>query len=139
MVEKMNFPETFDEFIKQYSFIDDEKIYTNGSELIQVFRIKQWEEHQKEENEILKKQLENCYCNRTDCSGRIKDSKQYDSLVQKIENQQKEFVKYLEEEINKIEKVQVSSLEEITGKDYIIKLKREILAKYKEIIGENND
>lgn len=40
-----------------------------------------------EENQELKKQLENCYCNRTDCSGRIKDSKVYDSLVQKVETQ----------------------------------------------------
>ena len=29
------------------------------------------------ENEGLKKQLEYCYCNRTDCSSRIKDSKVY--------------------------------------------------------------
>ena len=28
-------------------------------------------------------QLEECYCNRTDCIGRIKDSKKYDSLLQK--------------------------------------------------------
>ena len=41
------------------------------------------------ENQELKKQLENCYCNRTDCSSRIKDSKQYDSLVQTVESQQK--------------------------------------------------
>ena len=40
-----------------------------------------------DENKELKKQLENCYCNRTDCSGRIKDSKVYDSLVQKVETQ----------------------------------------------------
>ena len=44
------------------------------------------------ENKKLKKQLENCFCNRTDCAGRIKDSKKYDSLVQKIENQQKEVI-----------------------------------------------
>ena len=30
-------------------------------------------------------QLEQCYCNRTDCSSRIKDSKKYDSLLQKYE------------------------------------------------------
>ena len=47
-----------------------------------------------QENQELNKQLENCYCNRTDCSARIKDSKQYDSLVQKIENQQKEVMEY---------------------------------------------
>ena len=29
--------------------------------------------------------LQECYCNRTDCSGRIKDSKKYDSLQQRID------------------------------------------------------
>lgn len=52
-----------------------------------------------EENQELKKQLENCYCNRTDCAGRIKDSKKYDSLVQAQEAQQKEFIKFLEDEL----------------------------------------
>lgn len=51
------------------------------------------------ENQKLKKQLENCYCNRTDCSGRIKDSKKYDSLIQAQEVQQKEFIKFLENEL----------------------------------------
>lgn len=46
-----------------------------------------------DENQELKKQLENCYCNRTDCSSRIKNSKKYDSLVQKVESQQNEFRK----------------------------------------------
>lgn len=55
-----------------------------------------------EENQELKKQLENCYCNRTDCSGRIKDSKQYDSLVQRVENQQKDFISYLENEKDRL-------------------------------------
>ena len=49
----------------------------------------------------LRKQLKECYCNRTDCSSRIKDSKKYDSLVQTQETQQKEFIKYLEDEIAK--------------------------------------
>ena len=29
--------------------------------------------------------LQKCYCNRTDCSGRIKDNKKYDSLQQRID------------------------------------------------------
>lgn len=33
-------------------------------------------------------QIEKCYCNRTDCIGRIKDSKKYDSLLQKYEQLQ---------------------------------------------------
>ena len=64
---------------------------------------------QLEEKDILIKQCElsvsnvmDCYCERTDCSERIKDSKQYDSLVQKVENQQKEFIKWLENGIEKV-------------------------------------
>lgn len=95
------------------------------------------------ENQELKKQLENCYCNRTDCSGRIKDSKVYDSLVQKVETQQKEFIKYLENK--KISPVK-SVLNSIGDKnqDYnMFKNKldnyEEILQKYKEIIGDVNN
>mgnify|MGYP004616460281 CR=1 FL=1 len=37
-------------------------------------------------NETVKK-YNNCYCERTDCAGRIKDSKKYDSLEQKYNKQ----------------------------------------------------
>ncbi len=30
-------------------------------------------------------QLKECYCNRTDCIGRIKDSKKYDSVKQQLD------------------------------------------------------
>ena len=43
--EKMEFPNTFDEFVKSYGFKDNEEVYTNGSELIPVFRVKQWLDH----------------------------------------------------------------------------------------------
>lgn len=45
MNEQMEFPNTFDEFAKEYGFKDDKEIYTNGSELITIFRVKQWLEH----------------------------------------------------------------------------------------------
>lgn len=32
------------------------------------------------------KKLKECYCNRTDCGGRIKDSKKYDSIYQEKED-----------------------------------------------------
>ena len=41
----MEFPNTFNEFAKEYGFKDKEEIYTNGSELIPVFRVKQWLEY----------------------------------------------------------------------------------------------
>nr|DAI31644.1 MAG TPA: Pre-mRNA-processing-splicing factor [Caudoviricetes sp.] len=105
------------------------------------------EEHNKlkEENQELKKQLENCYCNRTDCSSRIKDSKKYDSLVQKVETQQKEFIKYLEGEINKLkEQIKNYDIWHEVGTDinFLILKKQfylEILQKYKEIIQTKNN
>lgn len=75
----------------------------------------------------LKKQLENCYCNRTDCSGRIKDSKVYDSLVQKVETQQKEFINYLED-----------MLDDENDIFSVVRVK-DVLQKYKSIIGGNKD
>ena len=112
----------------------------------------------REEAKDLKKQLEYCYCNRTDCSSRIKDSKVYDSLVQKVENQQKEFISYLENEIDICDgflDTVKSDLQEIpygvisAGKTYITtrikenetahKVYKEVLKKYKEIIGVSDD
>lgn len=77
----------------------------------------------KKENQELKKQLENCFCNRTDCAGRIKGSKTYYSLEQKLKNQQKEFINFLEDNWEKTQDI------------WYIK----ILQKYKSIIGVSDD
>lgn len=45
MNEQMEFPETFEGFAKEYGFKDDKEVYTNGSDLIPIFRVKQWLEH----------------------------------------------------------------------------------------------
>lgn len=45
--EMMKFPETVDEFMESYKIVDTEQIYTNGSELVPIFRMKQWFEHLK--------------------------------------------------------------------------------------------
>ena len=50
MSDMMIFPATFDEFAEQYKIVDTEQIYTNGSELIPIFRVRQWLE--RKENEI---------------------------------------------------------------------------------------
>lgn len=52
MGEMMEFPETPEEFIKQCSFKDKEEIYTNGSELIPVFRVKQMLDHYKNKFQV---------------------------------------------------------------------------------------
>lgn len=89
-----------------------------------------------QENAELKKQLKYCYCNRTDCSGRIKDSKQYDSLVQKVETQQQEFIKYMK---NIIEELECDDADDEEMRGYLfqrIDTFKEILQKYKSIIGD---
>lgn len=44
---RMAFPDTWEEFEQQYGFDDTEEIYTNGSRLMQTFRVRQWLEHLK--------------------------------------------------------------------------------------------
>lgn len=38
----MTFPATFKEFAEQYKIVDKEEVYTNGVELIPIFRVEQW-------------------------------------------------------------------------------------------------
>ena len=90
----------------------------------------------REEIKEYKRQLENCYCNRTDCSSRIKDSKKYDSLVQKAEKQQKEFMEWLESKITE-HKILIYGEDELNECLSITKEAFELaLLKYKEIIGD---
>ena len=49
MADIMTFPKDIKEFIKDYSFKDRKEVYTNGSELIPVFRVEQALEHYKKE------------------------------------------------------------------------------------------
>ena len=47
MNDIMMFPKTVEEFMEQYKIVDREQVYTNGMELVPIFRMKQWFEHQK--------------------------------------------------------------------------------------------
>ena len=42
MADRMDFPATVEEFMEQYKIIDTEGVYTNGIELVPIFRMKQW-------------------------------------------------------------------------------------------------
>ena len=46
MADRMDFPATVEEFMEQYKITDTEQVYTNRAELIPIFRMKQWFEHQ---------------------------------------------------------------------------------------------
>lgn len=61
MADMMDFPETIEEFLDSYAFVDKEEVYTNGSMLIPLFRVKQGLEHYvwKLNNEINRQKVEN--------------------------------------------------------------------------------
>jgi len=45
MADLMTFPNTVEEFMEKYKIVDKEQVYTNGAELVPIFRMKQWFEH----------------------------------------------------------------------------------------------
>ena len=45
MCECMIFPDTVEEFMEAYKVVDTEQVYTNGTEFVPIFRMKQWFEH----------------------------------------------------------------------------------------------
>ena len=45
MADMMNFPKRWEDFLHDYEFEDSRRIYTNGSRLIQSFRVKQMMEY----------------------------------------------------------------------------------------------
>nr|DAL39433.1 MAG TPA_asm: Protein of unknown function (DUF551) [Caudoviricetes sp.] len=47
MGEIMQLPETVEEFMQQYKIVDTQQVYTNGTELVPIFRMKQWIEAHK--------------------------------------------------------------------------------------------
>lgn len=47
MADMMMFPDTVEEFMEQYKIVDREQVYTNGTELVPIFRMEQWFEHKR--------------------------------------------------------------------------------------------
>lgn len=41
----MKFPDSVDEFMEEYKMVDTEHIYSNGTEYVPIFRMKQWFEY----------------------------------------------------------------------------------------------
>jgi len=62
----MQFPKTVEEFMEKYKIVDSAQVYTNGAELVPIFRMKQWFEHL---------ECENCQNNPKNC-GAIMDKEE---------------------------------------------------------------
>ena len=48
MSECMTFPDTVEEFMEQYKIIDTKQVYTNGTEFVPIYRMRQWFQHEPE-------------------------------------------------------------------------------------------
>lgn len=51
MADMMSIPESLEEFMEQYKIVDTEQIYTNGTEMVPIFRVKQWLDRYKKPEE----------------------------------------------------------------------------------------
>lgn len=43
---------SLDEFMEYYKVVDTEEVYSNGTEFVPIFRVKQWEEYNSKDKEI---------------------------------------------------------------------------------------
>lgn len=50
----MTFPATVEEFMDEYKIVDVDHVYTNGTELVPIFRMRQWFEHSEDMVEVVR-------------------------------------------------------------------------------------
>ena len=67
--EMMTFPKTVDEFMEQYKIVDSDEVYTNGTELVPIFRMNQWFEHKDYADVVRCKHCKHYSDNLNDISG----------------------------------------------------------------------
>ena len=48
MSECMTFPDTVEEFMDSCKIVDTEQVYSNGTEMVPIYRMRQWFEHEPE-------------------------------------------------------------------------------------------
>ena len=86
MGECMTFPDTVEEFMDSYKIVDTEQVYTNGTEMVPIYRMRQWFQH---EPEIIRcKDCKHCHqgepysmCYRTPYPYIVDGEKDYCSFV----------------------------------------------------------
>lgn len=104
------------------------------------YELIEYTERLHKENEELKKQLEAGEEQYTDLVEEKEELKQlYDSLMQKVESQQKEFIEYLDNYIDALKQQKQTVSELDMAEVHILMTLEENLAKYKEIIGVKDE
>lgn len=139
-----------EEFKKKYEELKDNPMYKNFCSILDTKN--QVLERIAKENQELKKKLEQC------SAVADTNSELADSIDEYYKSQQKEFIEYLEDKLNmcdgfldtiKSDLEEISYAGRVSGKTYIatqimknetaMKCYEEVLSKYKEIVGGNND
>ena len=117
MAESMNFPATFDEFAEQYKIVDSKEVYTNGTELIPIFRVKQWLEdrHTSDVDAEIERLKEEVH------KGHIAFRKRGEFYCKEIEKAKSEAYKEFAEELtNRIMNAIEQSLNNPNGNNYYL-------------------
>ena len=52
MGDMMTFPASVEEFMEQYKMTDTEHVYSNGTEYVPIYRMKQWFEHHRDQQRL---------------------------------------------------------------------------------------
>ena len=56
----MTFPDSVDEFMESYKMVDTEHIYSNGTEYVPIFRMRQWFEHMNDNDVVEVTRCKDC-------------------------------------------------------------------------------
>lgn len=78
---------SLDEFMEYYKMVDTEEIYSNGTEFVPIFRVKQWEEYNNNEIERLN----------NDIKILLKENESKEKVILKYNNIINELKKWLED------------------------------------------
>jgi len=102
--------ESLDDFMNYYKVVDDKEVYSNGTEFVPIFRVKQWYEYNNKDKEIerLNNQLEQeksrfkaVNNNSFLISNRLKEQQEE---IDRLNNIINELVKFMDEDYEYYEK-----------------------------------
>ena len=92
MGDMMTFPASVEEFMEQYKMTDTEHVYSNGTEYVPIYRMKQWFEHCRNQQLLTIDAVEVVRCRECkhrgtdDCIFHIKGEPADEELLLKLDN-----------------------------------------------------
>ena len=75
--------ESLDDFMNYYKVVDDKEVYSNGTEFVPIFRVKQWYEYNNKDKEIKKTEIS--YYRQQELLEKLKEFKEIPELIEQVE------------------------------------------------------